>query len=41
MYFLVGITETWLQNANIENYSFVHKHRTSSGGGVGLYLFKL
>ena len=41
---VIGITETWLQNTahlvDIENYSFVHKHRTSPGGGVGLYLSK-
>ena len=40
---VIGITETWLQNAShlvdINDFSFFHKHRLNRvGGGVGLYL---
>jgi hypothetical protein len=40
---VIGITETWLQNAShledINGFSFFHKHRLNRvGGGVGLFL---
>ena len=43
-YFVIGVSETWLNDAtselvNIIGYSFVSKHRKSKpGGGVGIYL---
>ena len=42
-FYVVGITETWLQDqplgVNIDGYNFVYKNRcVRSGGGVGLYL---
>ena len=41
---ILGVTETWLTDINsnlynLQNYSFIEKHRTNrSGGGVGIYL---
>ena len=35
----IGISDTWLNFVDIENYNFIHNHRKDQhGGGVGLYL---
>ena len=42
---VIAATETWIRDTtnlfDIENFKFVHEHRTCNpGGGVGLYLTK-